>query len=68
MTAAPKENPDIIKDTDDKKQSGSMISSQDQPSKDGESNTPTSPSKKKSKKKRKKKVSSISFYYTPFYI
>ena len=68
MTAAPKENPDIIKDTDDKKQPDSMISSQDQPSKDGESNTPTSPSKKKSKKKRKKKVSSISFYYTPFYI
>lgn len=64
MTAAPKENPDIIKDTDDKKQSGSMISSQDQPSNaGGESNTPTSPSKKKSKKKRKKKVSSISFYY-----
>ena len=72
MAAAPytpKENPDIIKDTDDKKQSGSMISSQDQPSNaGGESITPTSPSKKKSKKKRKKKVSIISFYYTPFYI
>ena len=69
MAAAPKENPDIIKDMDDKKQSGSMISSQDQPSNaGGESITPTSPSKKKSKKKRKKKVSIISFYYTPFYI